>query len=70
MSDRIDAAEAQRCGLIQSVVAHEQLCERVRLRTPVAVTSSPAAIAETKRLLYRHLGTGYVEALQEADAVQ
>ena len=32
--------------------------------------SSPAAIAETKRLLYRHLGTGYVEALQEADASQ
>jgi len=71
MSDRIDAAEARRCGLVQSVVAHDQLlqtaCDYVRR---LAVTSSPAAIAETKRLLYRHLGTGYVEALQEADAVQ
>jgi enoyl-CoA hydratase/carnithine racemase len=71
MSDRIDAAEAQRCGLVQSVVAHDQLlqtaCDYVRR---LAVTASPAAIAETKRLLYRHLGTGYVEALQEADAVQ
>jgi enoyl-CoA hydratase/carnithine racemase len=70
-SDRIDAAEAQRCGLVQSVVAHEQLlqnaCDDVRR---LAVTSAPSAIAETKRLLYRHLGTGYVEALQEADAVQ
>jgi enoyl-CoA hydratase/carnithine racemase len=71
MSDRIDAAEAQRFGLVQSVVAHDQLlqnaCDYIRR---LAVTSSPAAIAETKRLLYRHLGTGYVEALQEADAVQ
>jgi len=71
MSDRIDAAEAERCGLVQSVVAHDQLlptaCDYVRR---LAVTSSPAAVAETKRLLYRHLGTGYVEALQEADAVQ
>lgn len=71
MSDRIDAEDALRCGLVQQLVAPDQLletaCDYVRR---LAQTSSPAAIAETKRLLYRHLGTGYVEALQEADAVQ
>ena len=71
MSDRIDAATALKFGLVESVVAPAALlssaCDYVR---KLAVTSSPAAIAETKRLLYRHLGTGYVEALREADASQ
>ena len=30
----------------------------------------PAAIAETKRLVYRHLGTGYEQALREAEVSQ
>jgi len=71
MSDRIDAATALQYGLVESVVAPAALlstaCEYVR---KLAVTSSPAAIAETKRLLYRHVGTGYLEALREADASQ
>ena len=71
MSDRIDADDALRYGLVQSVVPGDALldsaCDYVRR---LARTSSPAAIAETKRLLYRHLGTGYVEALQDADASQ
>jgi len=71
MSDRIDADDALRYGLVQSVVTAEQLldsaCDYVRR---LAENVSPAAIAETKRLLYRHLGTGYVEALKEADQVQ
>jgi enoyl-CoA hydratase/carnithine racemase len=33
----------------------------------LAESTSPAAMAETKRLVYRHLGTGYVEALHEAE---
>ncbi len=71
MSDRFDADDALRYGLVQNVVAPDQLlqsaCDYVRR---LAGTSSPAAIAETKRLLYRHLGSGYVDALQEADASQ
>ncbi len=71
MSDRIDAEAALRFGLVESVVEPAALlstaCDYVRR---LAVTSSPAAVAETKRLLYRHLGTGYVEALREADASQ
>lgn len=71
MSDRIDAETALRFGLVESVVEPDALlstaCDYVRR---LAVTSSPAAVAETKRLLYRHLGTGYLEALREADASQ
>lgn len=71
MSDRIDADTALRLGLVETVVEPGELlshaCDYVRR---LAITSSPAAIAETKRLLYRHLGTGYVEALREADASQ
>ena len=71
MSDRIDAETALRFGLVESVVQPDALlataCDYVRR---LAVTSSPAAVAETKRLLYRHLGTGYVDALREADASQ
>ena len=36
----------------------------------LAVTSAPAAIAETKRLVYSHLGKGYREALIEANLSQ
>jgi len=71
MSDRIDAATALKYGFVESVVAPAALlstaCDYVR---KLAVTSSPAAIAETKRLLYRHVGIGYADALREADASQ
>ncbi|MGB0692880.1 MAG: hypothetical protein ACPGPD_09220, partial [Pseudomonadales bacterium] len=36
----------------------------------LAVTSAPAAIAETKRLVYGHLGKGFEEALREAEIAQ
>jgi enoyl-CoA hydratase/carnithine racemase len=71
MSDRIDANEAHRIGLVEKLVAPEALieaaCDYVRR---LATTSAPAAIAETKRLVYRHLGTGYAEALLEANKSQ
>jgi enoyl-CoA hydratase/carnithine racemase len=71
MSEKIDAETALSLGLVDKVVAHETLvdsaCDYVRR---LATTSSPAAIAETKRLVYRHLGTGYVEALREAELSQ
>jgi enoyl-CoA hydratase/carnithine racemase len=62
---------AHRYGLVEHVTPPERLletaCDYVRR---LAETSAPAAIAETKRLVYRHLGTGYLEALREADASQ
>ena len=71
MSDRIDADTALRLGLVESVVEADALLETAtNYIRRLAVTSAPAAVAETKRLIYRHLGTGYVEALREADAIQ
>jgi enoyl-CoA hydratase/carnithine racemase len=71
MSDKIDADTALSLGLVDKVVEADQLienaCDYVKR---LAVTSSPAAVAATKRLVYRHLGVGYTEALREAEVVQ
>lgn len=71
MSDRIDAREALALGLVDRVTEPEALLDLARYYlTRLAETSPPAAIAETKRLVYRHLGTGYRQALQEAEQSQ
>lgn len=71
MSDRIDASEARALGLVDRVLAPEALlpaaCDYIRR---LAATSPPAAIAETKRLTYRHLGADYRTALREAEIAQ
>jgi len=71
MSDRIDAEAALAIGLVDRVTAPDELldtaCDYI---ARLAATAPPAAIAETKRLLYRHLGTDYRTALQEAEASQ
>ncbi len=71
MSDKIDAKAAHEIGLVEKVVEHDSLvaaaCDYVKR---LATTSAPAAIAESKRLLYRHLGVGYVDALREAEISQ
>ena len=71
MSDKIDAATAREIGLVDRVTAPDNLlpaaCEYIER---LAVTVPPAAIAETKRLVYRHLGTDYVTALREAEVSQ
>lgn len=71
MSDRIDAATAKEYGLVQQVVPASELVERASdYVRRLAETSAPAAIAETKRLVYAHLGTNYVDALRDADRSQ
>jgi enoyl-CoA hydratase/carnithine racemase len=71
MSDRIDAITAHQLGLVEKLCADdnvlEMACDYIRR---LAQTSSPAAIAETKRLVYRHQGTDYLTALKEADRAQ
>ena len=71
MSDKIDADEALALGLVDKVVEPDQLianaCDYVKR---LAVTSAPAAVAATKRLVYKHLGVGYVDALREAEVIQ
>ena len=46
------------------------LSDALKYIEKLAVTSAPAAIAETKRLVYSHLGKSYREALIEANVSQ
>ena len=70
-SRKIDAAEAYRIGLVQQVVAPDDLLAACRRYVvDLAEQVSPASLADTKRLLYGHLGVGYEDALRETDEVQ
>lgn len=67
-SRRIDAQEAYRLGLVQQVVEPDDLLSTARQYvTDLAENVSPASLADTKRLVYNHLGVGYPDALREAD---
>jgi enoyl-CoA hydratase/carnithine racemase len=71
LSERIDADTARSIGLVEQVVAPEALLvSAVDYVRRLAASVAPAAVAETKRLVYRHLGVGYREALREADVAQ
>ena len=71
MSDRIGADEALSLGLVDKLVEPEQLIDKAREYVEkLAATSPPAAIAETKRLVYRHVGMDYRSALREAEVSQ
>ena len=70
-SRRIDAEEALRIGLVEFLTEPDRLLERATgFVRELAENISPASMRDTKRLVYRHLGVGYPEALREADAVQ
>lgn len=70
-SDKVTAEEALRLGLVDRLSEPEALLtDALEYIEKLALTSAPAAIAETKRLVYSHLGKGYREALIEADVSQ
>lgn len=70
-SKRIDAAEAHRIGLAESVCEPADLLDTAKAYVrEVAANCSPGAFADTKRLMYEHMGGGYAQAFREADAVQ
>jgi enoyl-CoA hydratase/carnithine racemase len=67
-SRRIDAAEAARIGLVEYLVEPSDLLGAAsRYVAELAATVSPAALADTKRMVYAQLGQGYAEALADAD---
>ncbi len=71
MSDKIDATTALDLGLVEKLVEPDKLISvACSYLERMAETSAPLAIAETKRLIYSHLGKGYVEALHEANESQ
>jgi enoyl-CoA hydratase/carnithine racemase len=70
-SRRIDAEEAHRIGLVEHLTEPDDLVPAARRYVEeLAATVSPASLRDTKRLVYRHLGVGYEEALRETDALQ
>jgi enoyl-CoA hydratase/carnithine racemase len=68
-SRRIDAAEAARIGLVE-YLADDVVDAASRYVAELASTVSPAALADTKRMVYAHAGLGYPEALRDVDEVQ
>jgi len=69
--DKIGADEARQIGLVDQVMEPDQLLQGARDYVErLAVTSSPAAIAESKALVYRHLGMGLDAALRDAELSQ
>ena len=71
MSDRVDATQALELGLVDRVCDDGELLPEARAYAArLAERVPPAAVAETKRLVYRHLGCGYEQALREADVSQ
>jgi enoyl-CoA hydratase/carnithine racemase len=70
-SERIDAQRALEVGFVEYLCQPEELLSRARdYVVKLAASASPASAADTKRLVYSHLGVGYPEALREADRVQ
>jgi enoyl-CoA hydratase/carnithine racemase len=70
-SERIDGATAHQLGLVEHLTTPEELVERAcGYVRRIAASASPASVADTKRMVYRHAGVGYPEALREVDGVQ
>ncbi len=61
----VGAEEAHRMGLVNEVVAREQLAERVRSLADLLVANSPQSLAATKRLLVS-LHRPWIDAAIEA----
>lgn len=70
MSDKIGAEEAEKMGLVDRVVDGDPAAAARDYIERLSAVSAPKAIAASKRLVYNHLGTGYVAALREAETVQ
>ncbi|MBK9613234.1 enoyl-CoA hydratase-related protein [Candidatus Amarobacter glycogenicus] len=71
-SKRIDASEAQRIGLVEYVCEEgEDVVERAKAYIrDISGSIAPLAFAETKSLMYAHMGADYERAFREADVVQ
>jgi enoyl-CoA hydratase/carnithine racemase len=70
-SRKIDAAEAHRLGLVQQVVEPDDLLGAARRYVvDLAEHTSPASLADTKRLVYEGYGVEYPAALAVIDDVQ
>jgi enoyl-CoA hydratase/carnithine racemase len=67
--DFIDARTAFERGLVNRVVADDQLDAEVKKLTDAIISKSPAAVASGKQLFYRQLELGLAEAYELASKV-
>ncbi len=64
---KVDAAEAERMGLVNRVIPHDELAKFVREYTEeLAANCSPTSLAIMKREVYQHLTASLGEAESEA----
>ncbi len=70
-SRRVDAEEAARIGLVEFLCEPAELVARAQgFVRDLAANASPASLADTQALVYRHVGVPFPQALREIDAVQ
>ena len=70
-SRMVDADEAERIGLVEYVVEPAELMAFSReYVATIARDAAPMTVADTKRLVYGHMGVDYRDALAEGDRVQ
>ena len=69
-SRKIDAAEAQRIGLVSRVVPDAALADEALSLARQLANGAPAALAATKRLLWNGLGLGAEAAMPEENRTQ
>lgn len=70
-SEKLTGPQLHELGVVEHLTADADLLPSVRAWAEhLAANASPAAMAETKRLVYRHLGTDYRTALEEAHVSQ
>ncbi|MGQ9721815.1 MAG: enoyl-CoA hydratase/isomerase family protein [Candidatus Jordarchaeum sp.] len=63
--DRIDAKEAERIGLVNKVVPHEELMPTVKALAKKLAESAPLAIGMAKRLIHEGYGELFSEMLKQ-----
>jgi 2-(1,2-epoxy-1,2-dihydrophenyl)acetyl-CoA isomerase len=70
LADVIDATEAERIGLVNRVVAHDQLETTVKEIATRLANMAPLALASSKRLLDQAFGVSMAEALDAENTAQ
>jgi 2-(1,2-epoxy-1,2-dihydrophenyl)acetyl-CoA isomerase len=70
LAEVIDAAEAERIGLVNRVVAADRLDDEVRAVTDRLLQMAPVALAQTKRLLDASATSSLAQALDAEAAAQ
>jgi 2-(1,2-epoxy-1,2-dihydrophenyl)acetyl-CoA isomerase len=70
LAEVIDAAQAERIGLVNRVVPADRLHDEVRTLTERLLQMAPVALAQTKRLLDASATSSFAEALDAEAAAQ